>query len=94
MERNPSAPNYEGLDIVSGTLTQGDGRAIAPKFTQRTSADLEAKETLCAGEEIAERQGKSGRDDDDDSDDLAKKRKKKKPKGKGGGSDGAPLRLS
>ena len=98
MERNPSAPNYEGLDMVSGTSIQGDGRATAPKFTEwltgrlKERAQIWKQERLYAQEKRQQKgKGKSGRDDDDDSDDPAKKRKKKKKsKGRGGGSDGAP----
>ncbi|CAK9087068.1 Uncharacterized protein SCF082_LOCUS41163 [Durusdinium trenchii] len=90
VERNPSAPNYEGLDMVSGTSIQGDGRATAPKFTEwltgrlKERAQIWKQERLYAQEKRQQKgKGKSGRDDDDDSDDPAKKRKKKKKKSKG-----------
>lgn len=34
VERNPSQPDYSGLDIISGTSVQGDGRASTSRFTE------------------------------------------------------------
>ena len=96
VERCPSAPDYTGLDIVSGSSLLPDGRANTTKFTEflaqrlKDRASVWKQERLYAQERRLQR-GKGGGTNDDDEGDGAKgpgKSKKKKKKKKSGG--GAP----
>ena len=98
VERSPSAPDYTGLDIISGSAVQADGRASTSRFGEWISGRLKERasiwkqERLYAQERRNLRSKGKGKDAVDDSDDEETgKRKKKKKKGKGGGGgDGDP----
>ncbi|CAE7204167.1 unnamed protein product [Symbiodinium sp. CCMP2592] len=47
VERNPAAPDFSGLDIVSGTAQLPDGRAATTKFSEWGAA-IEETETMAA----------------------------------------------
>ena len=74
VERNPQQPNYEGLDILSGTSVSSDGRATTTKFVEWVSnrmkdrANIWRQERLFKQEKQSQR-GKAAPDHDDDSED-------------------------
>ncbi|CAE7356621.1 unnamed protein product [Symbiodinium sp. CCMP2592] len=62
VERNPAAPDFSGLDIVSGTAQLPDGRAATTKFSEWVSARLkergaaiEETETMAEAKETVRR---------------------------------------
>ncbi|CAE7187344.1 unnamed protein product [Symbiodinium necroappetens] len=99
VERNPAAPDFSGLDIVSGTAQLPDGRAATTKFSEWVSARLKDRASLWKQERLfnQERRQLRGRgyrgdgDDESSSDDGGKgnPHKKKKKKKKGGKGDNA-----
>ena len=57
VERNPAQPDYSGLDIVSGSSIQGDGRAATAKFSEFVTSRLKEKaQDLEAGEIVQPRE--------------------------------------
>ena len=91
VERSPSQPDYQGLDIVAGTATLPDGRASTAKFTEwvsgrlRDRASIWKQDRLYRQERRMGRVGKGADDDDSDEDDemllvdrSAKRRKRQK----------------
>jgi len=98
VERNPQQPNYEGLDILSGTSVSSDGRATTTKFVEWVSnrmkdrANIWRQERLFKQEKQSQR-GKAAPDHDDDSEDDEgapnSRRKKNKKKKKSAASPGA-----
>lgn len=98
VERNPSQPDYAGLDIVSGSSLMSDGRAATGKFNEWVTSKLKERSQIWKQERLYLQERRHGKgkgggkadDDDDDDEDGAKKRKKKKKAlkdGKGGGKD-------
>eukprot|EP00435_Cladocopium_sp_Y103_P036711 s704_g9.t1 len=91
VERNPQQPNYEGLDILSGTSVSSDGRAATTKFVEWVSnrmkdrANIWRQERLFKQEKQSQR-GKGGagyvEEDSDDEDGPAGSRRKKQKKKK------------
>jgi hypothetical protein len=97
-ERSPSAPNFDGLDIVAGTSTLQDGRASTARFTEWVSTRMKERATLWKQERLfqQERRHQRGRnaaaedDDDDDDEDAGKGGRKGKKKKKTKKPDGTP----
>ena len=102
-ERNPSAPDFSGLDIVSGTAQLPDGRAATSKFSEWVSARLKERASLWKQERLFNQERRQlrgrgyrgdGEDDDSSEEDGKGNRKKKKKKKKGGkgeaSTSGAP----
>ena len=102
VERNPSAPDYSGLDIISGTTVQADGRASTSKFGEWITTKLKERAAVWKQERLYNQErrnlrgkGKDGKGGDDDSDEdvggrFRKKKKKKGGKGEGGGKSDPP----
>ena len=102
VERNPSAPDYSGLDIISGATVQADGRASTSKFGEWITTRLKERAAVWKQERLYNQErrnlrgkGKDGKGGDDDSDDdvggrFKKKKKKKGGKGEGGGKSDPP----
>ena len=101
VERCPTAPDYTGLDIISGSSLLPDGRANATRFTEFLSqrlkdrASIWKQERLYAQERRLQRgKGRANEDDEDGEGQKGpgrvKNKKKKGDKGGGGaGADGA-----
>lgn len=98
VERSPSAPNFDGLDILAGTSTLQDGRASTARFTEWVSTRMRERATLWKQERLfqQERRHQRGRnvaaedDDDDDDEDAGKGGRKGKKKKKTKKPDGTP----
>ena len=98
VERSPGQPDYTGLDIISGSSVQNDGRASTAKFTEWVSNRLKERaqvwkqERLYAQERGHLRGGRkgAGKGDDDSDEEAGGKKKKKKKKGHGKGGDKDP----
>lgn len=93
VERCPSAPDYTGLDIISGSTLLPDGRANTTKFTEylaqrlKDRASVWKQERLYAQERRLQR-GKGGANyDDDDAEGQKGPGKSKKKKKSGGGTN-------
>ena len=93
VERNPTSPDYSGLDVLSGNALQGDGRASTSKFSEWVTSRLKERsqiwkqERLYAQERRAQKgKGKGAGGGDGDSDDEPVGKRKKKKKGKDGGN--------
>lgn len=89
VERNPAQPDYSGLDIVSGSSIQGDGRATTAKFSEFVTSRLKEKAQIWKQERLFNQERRAGRGkgggkgDDDSDDEIGKRKKKKNKKGKG-----------
>ena len=91
VERNPQQPNYEGLDILSGTSVNIDGRATTAKFVEWVSNKMKDRANIWRQERLfrQERQNQKGRgqltaeensEDEEPGGKSSGKRKKKKGK--------------
>jgi hypothetical protein len=91
VERNPQQPNYEGLDILTGTSVSSDGRATTTKFVEWISNRMKDRANIWRQERLfkQERQNQKGRgqpsteDNSEDEDPNQSNSKRKKKKGKG-----------
>ena len=101
VERNPAQPDYSGLDIISGSAVQSDGRATTSKFPEWVTSRLKERAQVWKQERLYNQErrnirgkGKGGKGGDEDSEDeMTGKLRKKKKKGSGGGK-GNPLAAS
>ena len=74
VERNPLAPDFSGLDIVSGTAQLPDGRAATTKFSEWVSGRLKERASLWKQERLfrqERRQLRTGGGRNDDADDSS-----------------------
>ena len=99
VERKPLAPDFSGLDTVSGTAQLPDGRAATTKFSEWVLGRLKERASLWKQERLfrqERRQLRIGGGRNDDADDSSseqarkgKRRSKKKKRGKGDQTRGA-----
>ena len=91
VERNPGAPDYTGLDILSGSSLQADGRAVTQKFGEWIASKLKERSAVWKQERLYQQErrllrgkgkgnGKGENEDTSEDADPAKRRKKKTKK--------------
>eukprot|EP00435_Cladocopium_sp_Y103_P061503 s490_g23.t1 len=59
VERNPSQPDYSGLDIISGASVQADGRATTSKFSEWVTGRLKERAQVWKQERLYNQERRS-----------------------------------
>ena len=97
VQRNPRAPDYRGLDLMSGAVINAGGRAQTQKYSSWLHERLKERATLWKGDRLYRKEHESkggkgkgygkGDEDTDSEEEITGRKKKKKKKTKGNKGD-------